>query len=395
MAADRYSRISRRMWRDEKFMGLSGPKPNARDLWIFLLTGPHCTSIPGLFVLGEASMAEEMGWPVAGTRAALEEIERAGMIRYDRVHRVVWMPNAFRHNVPNNQNQVTGWRQPWSEIPDCAIKREARARLEHFLSDEVAFSDEFRDGFKRAMGELPPKKSTNPSGKSGSAPKGPANVRPTVTEQSTEPLGQPSPNGRPTQDLEQDLEQDSPPPTPASPPAADTAPPAAPDPEVVVKPPTPKPKAIAPLAEVPADALELLAALSANGSRFDWRASTPAEQVEFVRRLREYPLTPAILEEMTMRMRDPEKLWPDAHSVPKHGIRISWVLGRITEGGGRSATFLSSWYFAAADAVTKRLNAQQRRPQQAPVARVVQTEEDRAQYLALRESTLAALGGGR
>ena len=91
---NRYSRVSRRMWRDEKFRGLSSPKPCARYLWMFLLTGPHCTAIPGLFVLGEASMGEELGWSASATRSAMEEIERAGLIRVDRSTRLVWLPNA-------------------------------------------------------------------------------------------------------------------------------------------------------------------------------------------------------------------------------------------------------------------------------------------------------------
>ena len=40
-----------------------------RELWFFLLTGPHTTNIPGLFRTGVASLAEEMpaGPPAAAT----------------------------------------------------------------------------------------------------------------------------------------------------------------------------------------------------------------------------------------------------------------------------------------------------------------------------------------
>lgn len=189
-AEHRYSRVSRRMWRDEKFRSLSAPKPNGRDLWLFLLTGLHCTAIPGLFVLGEAAMAEELGWPLVGTRSALEEIERAGMARLDRSTRLVWLPNAIAHNRPENPNVVVGWRTPWSELPDCPLRAEACAALRAVTSE---LGPAFAESFAIALGEAKPRASANPSGKG--QPKGLPN-----------PSVNPSPKGQPKQDPDQDQE---------------------------------------------------------------------------------------------------------------------------------------------------------------------------------------------
>ena len=185
---NRYSRVSRRMWRDEKFRSLSAPKPCAQALWLFLLTGPHCTAIPGLFVLGEASMAEELGWSVASTRSALEEIERAGLIRVDRKTRLVWLVNALTHNPPASPNVVVGWRTLWSELPGCLLKDYSRDCFRTILA---GMGQSFADSFAIALGEQKPRPSPNPSGVS--QPKA---------------LVMPSPKSQPSQDQEQEQEQE-------------------------------------------------------------------------------------------------------------------------------------------------------------------------------------------
>lgn len=191
-AETRYSRVSRRMWRDEKFRALSAPKPCARYLWLFLLTGTHCTAIPGLFSIGEAALAEELGWPVAATRSALEEIERGGMARVDRVARLVWLPNALAHNPPASPNVVVGWRTPWSELPTCDLLTEARESFRRVLAE---MGPEFARSFAIALGEEKPRPSPNPSG--GRRPKA-----------LVDPLAKGEPKPSPSQDQEQEQEQE-------------------------------------------------------------------------------------------------------------------------------------------------------------------------------------------
>lgn len=204
----RYSRIDRSMWGDAKFRSLSRPAPNARDLWIFLLTGPHNTCVPGLFTLGEAAMAEAMEWPMPATRKCLKEIEDAGMVRLDRAARLVWLPNALKHNPPENPNVVAGWRHPWSELPECSLKDEAREAIRATLEGKSSFLE----GFRIALGELPAKPSTNPTGrrKDGELPR-------SLPKGSPKGSVDPSPKGSPKQ--EQEPEQEPEPSPPQAPPA--------------------------------------------------------------------------------------------------------------------------------------------------------------------------------
>jgi hypothetical protein len=129
----RYRKISTRMWGDEKFRKLSKAPPNGQTLWQYLISGPHTTAIPGIFTSGEAALAEGIGWKLAGFRKAWAEIETLGMAKADWLARVVWLPNALRHNEPKSPNVVNSWRPAFSEIPDCPLKREAEeAIVDHF-----------------------------------------------------------------------------------------------------------------------------------------------------------------------------------------------------------------------------------------------------------------------
>ena len=125
----RYRKVSTRIYSDEKFCGLSRPQPNGQSLWLYLITGRHTTSVPGLYMAGEAQLAEDMGWSLAGFRRAWAEIEAAGMGRADWKARVVWLPNAIKHNLPDNPNVVRGWFDALDEIPACALKRAALDRF--------------------------------------------------------------------------------------------------------------------------------------------------------------------------------------------------------------------------------------------------------------------------
>ena len=79
----RYRKVHVCVWADAKFRALSSPNPNGQSLWLYLLTGPHTTQIPGLFTGGEAGLAEALGWPLEGFRKAFREVFSQGMVEAD------------------------------------------------------------------------------------------------------------------------------------------------------------------------------------------------------------------------------------------------------------------------------------------------------------------------
>jgi hypothetical protein len=213
-----YSTIERRMWGDEKFCALSAPPPNAQDLWIYLLTGPHNSSIPGLFVLGEAALAEAKKWPLRATKECVAEIVAAGMAKFDAATRLWWLPNGLRHNPPKTPNVVRGWRKHLEVIPECALRAEALAGLEQRIATKDA---SFLEAFEEVIGKRPPKPSPNPSGKP--SPKEPPKplVLPLVKASA---FSRARANQEQEQEQEQDQEGGKRADAPAAPPAQSRAP---------------------------------------------------------------------------------------------------------------------------------------------------------------------------
>jgi hypothetical protein len=192
---ERYSRITRRMWGDQRFRALSAPTANARDLWVYLLTGSHCSRVPGLFVLGPLAMAERLGWPVEDTRRCFQEILDQGLALWDPDSLLCWLPNAVKHNEPANPNVVLGWAEEWRGLPECRLLDKARSGIRRTLE---AISPAFAAAFDKVAGKASRRASRKATGKT--FPKGPV-----------KPSGKGSGNQEQDPDPDQEQEQKIPP----------------------------------------------------------------------------------------------------------------------------------------------------------------------------------------
>ena len=141
----RYRKIEVRTWSDEKFRDLSPIQPSGQGLWFFLLTGPHTTAIPGLFRAGRAAMAEELGWDQEAFDEAFQEVFDKGMAKADFKARLVWLPNAIRHNKPESPNVVKSWRAEVDLLPECQLKNEAILAISEYLE---GLGESFINAFK-------------------------------------------------------------------------------------------------------------------------------------------------------------------------------------------------------------------------------------------------------
>lgn len=157
--------------------------PSGQGLWFFLLTGPHTGPIPGLFRAGRAAMAEELGWPMEAFDEAFEEVSAQGMAKADFVARLMWLPNAIKHNKPESPNVVKSWSTEFDLLPECPLKLEALEALKTFI---CALGPGFSGAFMGTF-ESPGKPSCKASGK---------------------PSGKPSGKTMPNQEQEQEQEQE-------------------------------------------------------------------------------------------------------------------------------------------------------------------------------------------
>ncbi len=163
----RYRQIKTSIWSDAKFRKLSAMQPSGQALWLYLLTGPHTKIIPGLFRLGRAALAEELGWDMAEVDRAFAELIEQGMVKVDFDVRLVWLPNAIKHNAPANPNVILGWTSDIAELPECALKTEALQHFEHFIQTlgvSASAQQTFLTAFYRAVNPLSTKLNTNGSG---------------------------------------------------------------------------------------------------------------------------------------------------------------------------------------------------------------------------------------
>ena len=146
----RYRTLDVRIWGDSKFQLLSSLKPSGQALFLYLLTNPNTTSLPGLYRAGAAGMAEELGWLLEDFMQAFDEVSAQGLVMADFVARVVFIPNAVKYNKPQSPNVVSSWAQHWDEIPECELKRIALNRLEGFID---GMSEAFRQALRKAFGK--------------------------------------------------------------------------------------------------------------------------------------------------------------------------------------------------------------------------------------------------
>lgn len=169
---DIYRRIFVRMWGDAEFRALSGPQPNAKDLWIYLLTGVHTGPIPGLFSTTRADLAERLKWPMEGFLKALSELlpepsgahgangARKAWFKADWDAPVIWIRGSLTYNEPANPNVVKSWDAHWKLIPECNLKDEAYQELADYMQNR---GNPFLDAFRKACGNRSANHSANGS----------------------------------------------------------------------------------------------------------------------------------------------------------------------------------------------------------------------------------------
>lgn len=158
----RYRKIEIGTWADSKFKALSKPQPNAQSLWIYLLTGPHTNSIPGVFVAGKATLSESLEWDFEVFGKVFQELLDAKMIRFDQKTRLVWIPNALKYNLPESPNVIRSWKAQIRELPESELLGDALYSIRNTI---YGMGEGFQKAFVEAFGKDFPKASPKPSSK--------------------------------------------------------------------------------------------------------------------------------------------------------------------------------------------------------------------------------------
>ena len=124
-----YSRVDRGVWNSVDFRSLTRLEPTGQALWLYLLTCPHHTAFPGLFVASFGTIGDDLEWDRSEVKRCFDELIERGMARIDTVTRLVWLPKALarRMDEARSAKNVRGWRSAWENMPRCTLRDEAYA----------------------------------------------------------------------------------------------------------------------------------------------------------------------------------------------------------------------------------------------------------------------------
>jgi hypothetical protein len=154
-----YRRVEVCMWSDKKFRRLSPLPPSGQSLWMYLLTGPQTCQIPGLFRSGHAAIAEELCWELPDFEKAFKEILSEGMVKDSPKDRLIWLPNAVRHNPPASPNVIRSWASALDILPECDLLTVAIEAMREDVYSLDKSGEGFREAFDEVFGEALPKAS--------------------------------------------------------------------------------------------------------------------------------------------------------------------------------------------------------------------------------------------
>lgn len=119
----RYNEVYQCTWDSDDFKSLSKPEPNAQTLWLFLLTGKIKTPLPGIYNVGLGAMEDFLKWSRKSLMKCFQELSLKDMAKIDLDNNVIYLPNWYKWNKPQNPNVLKGWLNLLDNIPDCECKQ--------------------------------------------------------------------------------------------------------------------------------------------------------------------------------------------------------------------------------------------------------------------------------
>jgi len=104
-----FRKVSTNTWTDKKVRALSPMLPSGQALFVMLLIGPQTTNIPGVQPVGRLAFAEMLEWEPEAFDEAFAEVFAQGLVKADWKARLIFVPNAIQHNLPQSPNVVKSW----------------------------------------------------------------------------------------------------------------------------------------------------------------------------------------------------------------------------------------------------------------------------------------------
>ncbi len=110
-----YRMVSTRMWSDLRVVGA------AREVVVYLMTGPSRSVLPGLVPLGPAGLAEAMRLPPATVRRALGELQSGGLVELDAALPLIRLAPAPGWDSPPTAKVLGAWARVLRDLPTSPL----------------------------------------------------------------------------------------------------------------------------------------------------------------------------------------------------------------------------------------------------------------------------------
>jgi len=122
-----WAKVFAAFWRDEAVMALS---TDEKLVAIYCLTGPQKRGC-GIFSFSIGAGFEDCGFDYETFRKHFANVVRTLEWRYDETFRVLYIPEWWKWNTPDNQNQLKGCMKTLGELPKTELLKDFAANTKH------------------------------------------------------------------------------------------------------------------------------------------------------------------------------------------------------------------------------------------------------------------------
>jgi hypothetical protein len=110
------------------------------ELYLALWTLLGRRALPGVLHVGELALTEALGstWTPTLVKRRLDDLVRAGVVRWDREARLIYLTGAIPIDPPRTQNSVVSMARDFNELPTSPMKREIWAAVDGAFQGDKA-----------------------------------------------------------------------------------------------------------------------------------------------------------------------------------------------------------------------------------------------------------------
>ncbi len=112
-----YRRIDPSLWHSAAVRAVTPLAPTAQGLYLYLLTGPRGSVVPGVYPAGPAALAEDLGWTARALERCLAELTAHQLAIVHLATRLIVLPAAIAMNPASSPKQVTSWARALAALP--------------------------------------------------------------------------------------------------------------------------------------------------------------------------------------------------------------------------------------------------------------------------------------